>query len=359
MSGRIGFVVASVVTLSVTGSLAVAPRAMAATPRYTLTVGPDAVQRYTGINDNGDIIGVGQQAGAQNGEGFVLKAGTNTPTFLSTAADPGNTRQFTTPHAINTHGAVAGDVFPSGSANIRRATRWPTPGASGVDLGVDPNQPFFDVEATGINDTGLIAGRTVDPASKVTAWTVSGSTITRLPSLPGGRQARALAVNNTGLVVGSSASSASAVSASAWQNGQVRNLGALPGGDFAEADAVNSAGVAVGVSNTTPSGDGVDLHAVKFSGGTVTDLNIPGTSTLANATATGINDSGVIVGALPNGGAYVYRNGVATDLNTLIPANSGFRIVNATGINDKGAIVGVARKGFGGRTFGVLLTPAA
>ncbi len=355
-AGRLAFVGA--VVLSVTGGgLAVVPPAHAATPRYTLSVGPDAVQRYLGVNGNGDIIGTGQQVGAQNGEGFVIKAGTNTPVFLSTAGDPGNTAQFTTPHSISDDGVVVGDIFPF-NTSIHRAARWSVAGATGVDLGVDPSQPFFDVEATAVNGGGLVAGRTVDPASKVTAWTVTGTTITKLPFLPGGAQGRALAVNGTGLAVGSSAISTTVVSAAAWQNGQVRDLGLLPGGDFAEADAVNSAGVAVGVSNTAPGGDGAGLHAVKFSGGTVTDLNIPGTTALANATATGINDSGVIIGSLPNGGAYVYRDGVATDLNTLIPPNSGFHITKATGINNNGVIVGIAQKGFGGRTFGVVLTPA-
>ncbi|WP_370941991.1 hypothetical protein AB5J62_23055 [Amycolatopsis sp. cg5] len=328
--------------------------AVAATPHYTLTVAPDSVQRFTGINDNGDAIGIGM-SGSQSG--FVIKAGTTTPIFLSTMADPGNAHQFTEAHAINDKGEVVGDIFPSGSPNILRAARWPTAGATGVDLGVDPAQPFFDVEATGINDNGLIAGRTVDSASKVTAWTVNGGKITRLPFLPGGAQARARAVNDSGLVVGSSAISASATSAAAWQDGQVRDLGVLPGGNFAEALAVNSAGVAVGVSNTTPSGDGIAQRAVEFVGGKVLDLNIPGTGPIANSTATGINDSGVIVGALPNGGAYVYRDGVATDLNTLIPPGTGFHIINATAINNSGTIVGTARKGFGGRTFGVLLTP--
>ncbi|GAA4554604.1 hypothetical protein [Amycolatopsis samaneae] len=347
---------AGVVALSVTGGgVAAAPSAEAATPHYTLTVAPDAVQRFTGINDNGDIIGIGL-SGSQ--AGFVIKAGTTTPVFLSTAADPGNAHQFTDAHAINGQGMVVGDIFPAGGPDILRAARWPSPGATGVDLGVDPAQPFFDVEATGINDSGLIAGRTVDPAGKVTAWTVNGSTITRLPFLPGGAQARARAVNNAGLVVGGSAVSASVVSAAAWQHGRVRDLGVLPGGNFAEAVAVNSAGVAVGVSNNTPSGEGVSQRAVRFSGGTVTDLNIPGTGPIANSTANDINDSGVIVGALPSGGAYVYRDGTATDLNTLVPAGTGFHITNATAINNKGAIVGTAQKGFGGRTFGVLLTPA-
>ncbi|WP_157430444.1 hypothetical protein [Actinomadura macra] len=331
--------------------------AAAAPPHYTLTIGPAAAQRYLGINDSGDIIGVGQQAGAQNGEGFVIKAGTSTLTFLSTPGDPGNTRQYTTPHAINRSGVVGGEVFFADPLTHRhRPVTWPSPGATGVDVGVDGDLPFADVEVTGISNNGQISGKTLDANNRTSAWTVKGTTITRLPNLPGGQHARANAVNNDGLVVGG-ATLTDTFPAVEWCNGQIKNLGTLPGGTFAEAKAVNSAGVAVGVSTNTPGKESGISHAVVFANGTVTDLNVSGTG-LAAASANALNDKGVIVGSDRNGG-FVYQNGVATDLDTLIPPNSGYHIVTATGINNNGAIVGVARRGFGGTNFGVLLTPTS
>lgn len=90
---------------------------------------------------------------------------------------------------------------------------------------------------------------------------------------------------------------------------------------------------------------------------TVTDLNTPGTR-LSDASANAINDSGVIVGYGGNGDAFVYQNGHATDLNSLIAAGSGFTLRSVTGTNDSGVIVGTASPGTApGGTFGFELTP--
>jgi probable HAF family extracellular repeat protein len=354
----IGVVAAAAAVSGLGGTSVGAAHAAAAAPRYTMTIGPAGTERYLGINDNGDIIGVGQEAGAQNGEGFIVKAGTNTLSFLSTPDDPGNTQQFTIPHAINNSGVVVGDVQSASSLiTTLRPTRWPGPGPTGVDLGVDKpgvdNVQTSDVEATGISDNGHISGKTL--TDRFSAWTVDGSTITKLPLLPGGREARANAVNNDGLVVGG-ATLPGIFPAVEWRNGQIINLGTLPGGTYAEAFAVNNEGVAVGVSTTTGGQQFGATHAVLFANGTITDLNVPGTGTDSDY-ANAINDNGVIVGLDRNGG-YVYQNGVTTDLNTLIPPNTGYRIVNATGINDSGVIVGEATKpGMNGRTVAVKLTP--
>src|SRR5258708_40086564 len=56
-----------------------------------------------------------------------------------------------------------------------------------------------------------------------------------------------------------------------------------------------------------------------------------------------INGPGAVVGEASNdpptsGRAFVWQNGVRTDLNTLIPADSGWGMRIATGINDWGQI---------------------
>ncbi|GAA4230023.1 hypothetical protein GCM10022254_23820 [Actinomadura meridiana] len=354
--------IAGLAVLGIQGTGAVTA-AQAAVPHYTLTIGPAAAQRYTGINDRGDIIGVGQQPGAQNGQAFIIKAGTSTPQFLSTPSDPGNANQYTAPLAVNKNGVTVGYTYLTPTTgpvfNVHRPTRWDGPGATGVDLGVDPNKSFYDVEATGINDNGLIVGKTLQADDHTNSWTVNGSTITRLPALPGGTETRANAVNNNGVVVGSAIAAGNAtIPAVEWVNGQIRSLGFLPGGTYSEARAINSSGVAVGQSTVTTGKEFGLSHAVVFKNGTVTDLNAPGTGrddTVANA----INDSGTIVGqALATG--FVYQNGVATDLSTLIPAGSGYHILTATDINNNGDIVGIATKtanGTGAR-YAVLLHPA-
>ncbi|QXJ22584.1 hypothetical protein AGRA3207_003608 [Actinomadura graeca] len=357
--------VAGTAALAVAGAgaaTAVHAAAHAAAPHYTLTVGPAEAQRYTGINDRGDIIGVGRQPGAQNGQAFVIKAGTSTPQFLSTPDDPGNTHQFTEPLAINDNGVTVGDVYLTPTSgpvlNVHRPTRWDGPGATGVDLGIDPNKSFYDVRATGINGSGLIVGKTLQADGHTSAWTVSGSTITRLPPLPGGTEGRANAVNDKGVIVGSAIAAGNAtIPAVEWMDGRIRSLGILPGGTYAEARAVNSSGVAAGQSTVTTGKENGTSHAVVFRDGTVTDLNVPGTGrgdTVANA----INDSGTIVGQAVATG-FVYQNGVATDLSTLIPADSGYHILTAHGINDDGRIVATATKtaNGSGTRYPVLLTP--
>ncbi|GEM_PF-1784583 len=61
--------------------------------------------------------------------------------------------------------------------------------------------------------------------------------------------------------------------------------------------------------------------------------------------ALAINDSGLVVGfsgaSLASERAVVWKNGAVTDLNSLLPANSGWELYRATGINDSGQIVGV------------------
>jgi probable HAF family extracellular repeat protein len=366
LRGRaVGYAVAGASTLALTAVAGVAgtPVASAATvTQYKLTVGPANATRYVGINSHGDIIGSGNEPGAQGEESFVQKAGTTTLGWLATPADPQNVHTTTIAQSINTGGQIAGFRLATGQLvngqidEHSRPLEWSGPGATGVDLGVDQGLGE-DVEAHGINDAGQVVGLISGGENAPTqAWSKVGGTVTKLPSL-NGNNAKALAVNGTGLVVGSSTTQTT-VNAVKWTNNQIASLGALPGGGLAEALAVNASGVAVGTSSTT-AGDFGTTHAVRFSGGTVTDLNVRG-SGINSAKAEAVNSSGVIVGSDGAGHAFVYQNGQATDLNTLLPANSGFTIVDATGINDNGVIVGAATKVGGSprQEFAVELTPA-
>ena len=67
------------------------------------------------------------------------------------------------------------------------------------------------------------------------------------------------------------------------------------------------------------------------------------------AQANAINSSGVIVGEdgidpdlLSVGNGFIYQNGQATELNTLIAPTPNVRLAGASGINDVGDIVGIA-----------------
>ena len=69
-----------------------------------------------------------------------------------------------------------------------------------------------------------------------------------------------------------------------------------------------------------------------------------GTLGVADSFAFDVNSNGVVVGsALNTAGeprAFVYSNGVMTDLNTLLSAGDGWVLQRASGINDQGQVVG-------------------
>jgi probable HAF family extracellular repeat protein len=146
--------------------------------------------------------------------------------------------------------------------------------------------------------------------------------------------------------------------------GEMQDLGTL-GGDTSAAYGLNSAGQVVGYSDTsfgsTPflwdSLNGMrDLIDRSGSTGVFTGS--------ARGAALGINSYGAAVGWADdvNGVrlAFLWKNGVMIDLNTLLPANSGWRLFQATAINDSGQIVGYGTLN-GGTAYphAFLMTPTA
>jgi uncharacterized membrane protein len=109
--------------------------------------------------------------------------------------------------------------------------------ATGFDGNTD------DTVANGINDHGLIVVAFTD-GSISDGLTIQGSTVTKLPGLPGGgsqgsTNTNPLAVNNNNLIVGSAQDSAGHEVAAEWLNGKVTDLGELPGSFGTQALAVN------------------------------------------------------------------------------------------------------------------------
>jgi uncharacterized membrane protein len=321
---------------------------------------PGAETDVFGINDNGEVFGTGDQAGT--GSGFVLPAGASTATFLGL---PGNAAaEFGSfPEMINNNGDVVGS-FTTALDNTA-ALEWPG-GTTPTDLtplvskAVGFNASGDDTVANGINDHGLIVIETT-AGSFADGITVQGSTVAKLPGLPGGGGAAGstntnpIAVNNNDLIVGSAVNKAGNEVAAKWQNGKVTSLGRLPGSDTTQALAVNNNGLAVGFSISATD---FNEHAVEFANGKVTDLNVPG-ETSNDAEAKAINDSGVIVGGDGNGDAFAFASGNSVNLNTLIPAGSGVRLHTANGINNNGVIVGDATITSTGQNVGFELTPVS
>lgn len=109
----------------------------------------------------------------------------------------------------------------------------------------------------------------------------------------------ATAINDKGEVVGVSAISDTQGRAFLWtRKTGIVNLGALPGDTMSAALAINNEGEIVGNSLTLPPGQGGTPRPFLWKGGVMTDLNtlVPASSPLHLLTTGGINDRGQIVG---------------------------------------------------------------
>jgi probable HAF family extracellular repeat protein len=177
--------------------------------------------------------------------------------------------------------------------------------------GTDP-----DGEANGINDQGQAIGYsgTCTSALHAVLWEKNG-TASSLPDL--GTGANAFGINNRSQIVGLVGSSDGTTFYGAfWQDDVLTNLGTLPGDFAAIASGINNRGQVVG--STLDSNFNFDLRA------------------------------------------FIWQDGVMTDLSTLFPASSNLYPTMANQINDRGQIVGMATVLSGpdtGETHAFLATP--
>ena len=149
--------------------------------------------------------------------------------------------------------------------------------------------------------------------------------------------------------------------ATLWQSGAIIDLGVAPGMEDSGATAINSVGQIVGTSSFMDKETyEITSRAFLYENGVMSVLPVPS----MEAYAGDINDSGVVVGTMRAGGgfskfhAYVYADGVVTNLNSLIPAGSGLHLAYGSSINNAGQIVGTAFDAQG-RYHAYLLTPVA
>lgn len=201
-------------------------------------------------------------------------------------------------------------------------------------------------------------------------WGPNPGQITELPPLPKDSDGAATAINDRGEVAGISGICDQAVGrfsakhAVIWKHGMPVDIGNFDGGGaWNTPTAINNRSQVVGFANlaNTPSGE---FNPVGFFWSRDSGIKkILPLGTDANSLAWGMNDRGQAVGdscvdnTLSVCRAFVYQNGSATDLNTLIQANSSLSLILANDINDAGEIVGFAHDNTSGLIVAFLAVP--
>jgi len=225
-----------------------------------------------------------------------------------------------------------------------------------------------------INDFGMVAGTAenaeVDstcPGASVSPQTIEFKPVIWMKPFPWSQvrlqelgtvdddpDGVAFAINDLGQAVGASGNcgpfnaieqnNLTPLHAVLWRNGNPIDLGNLGGdGLFAGiyATGLNIAGQVVGTSDTK---DDKSFHGFLWQQGHITDLGtLPGDS---YSSAIAIDNKGLVLGVSISASfsprAALWRNGTATDLNTLVSPDSTLYLESACSINDKGEIIGFA-----------------
>jgi probable HAF family extracellular repeat protein len=263
----------------------------------------------------------------------VLTGGAGVDIFPTVA--PGEIQPTGVAIGLSDAGQITGSAFGLVTPDDYKPFRW-TAATGAVRL-----VGCCDTEwGNDINEAGVVVGTAqTDAATGSRGFVASGTTMTRLPILPGAAaelSAGAVAINDVGQIVGSSMTGSSATHAVLWSSeGAIQDLGTLGGTNSAAID-INDAGLVIGSSQIA--GDAVTHFFLWSALGGMADLNtligVPLESVVE------INDENQITGTYKTAGgathAFLYTPGSELDdLGTLGGSTSV-----PTGLNVFGQVVG-------------------
>lgn len=230
-------------------------------------------------------------------------------------------------------------------------------------------------QASAINNRGQIAGMAEDGTVDSSCPSGTTNNRTQLPVLWENGRAHALPtpvgdpsgfaqwINDDGQAVGYTGACGAMSHAVSWENDTVTVLKDLGTGAGAIAYGNNNRGQIVGSVFVTPGG--AIRYGAIWQDGTLTVLDHLPPGDIA-AIATGINDLGQVVGSAWDSNfnwsdAFIYQDGVLTNLNALFPKDSNLHATMANKINNRGQISGMATVKSGpdqGKVHAFLATPA-
>ena len=297
----------------------------------------------------GEINNAGLVVGSDGSRALTWQPGGAQPLAIPALGFPdGGFRDLSVSVNVSDNGQIATTVSTEPQGRQQRALRW----QNGTYTLL--TNASFETRAYGINDAGLVVGRTRYPGGGLfqtidvaTTWGVNG-VATELGNL-GGFSSRALAVNNQGLVVGWSEagiSNSAAVRAVQWFQGVPTALVSPGAGTRDEARGISESGLIVGVSRNAA---GRDL-AAQWVGTSDLAFNLGTLPGFDSSWANAVNSSGQAVGSsyrfadlssIPNR-AVLWDGFVATDLNLYLSPEqiqAGWKLYDATSINDAGSIL--------------------
>jgi len=370
-------------------------------PRYYVfnlgDPGGGTVAAAASINNVGWIAGDSFESGNTNEHAFLW---VGVPVDLGTLGGPNSAVAW--PNK-NNHGQLAGiaetaDMNPLNEAWSCALANFPTitnhvcfgfTWEDGVMTALPPLPGGNDSYAAGIDNKGQIAGWAEngvhDPTCNNTApinqvlqfegvvWGPHLGEMTQLSPFGSDPDSAATAINDKGQIVGISglcanaAGSTSAEHAVLWENKYAApiDLGNFDGGlAWNTPTAINNRGQVVGFGNQQGSA-ATAFNPIGFFWNEhhgIVAINPIGDDT--NSWAWGINHRGQVVGQSFNlntgaARAFLYEDGKATDLNTLIQADSSLQLQLANDINDEGEIVGFATDSNTGATVAFLAVPVS
>jgi probable HAF family extracellular repeat protein len=220
--------------------------------------------------------------------------------------------------------------------------------------------------ASGINDRDEVVGQaentTIDTTCPYKAlqnlpviW--KKGHIQELPTFPGDESGAAWVINDRGQAAGNSGNCTEQFHALLWQNGTAIDLGNLGGTTNNVVFGINNRTQIVGYSDL-PGDTTYDAFLWQKPTGMIDLGTLSGDF---GSEGDGINNKGQVAGGSwdinDNERAFLWQNGVMTDLNTLIPPDCPLYLLEAYGINDSGLIVGLAYQNSTGDFHAFLAAP--